>query len=201
MGRSRSPDADVQPDLLGGGAPAQIHRLFFALMPGDAVARQIEGAAAGVMTAQQLHARLIRPARYHATLHFLGDHAVLREDIVRAAISAGGKVRGQPFELTLDSVSAFHGREPPCVLRCTHVPDALQTLWNHLRQALLLGGLGQHLTRQFTPHVTFAYSRGAVPSTTPIEPIRWPVEGFCLLHSVIGGGDYRLLDSWRFSAP
>ena len=33
MSRSRSRPSEQQPDLLGGGAPAQIHRLFFALMP------------------------------------------------------------------------------------------------------------------------------------------------------------------------
>lgn len=199
MSRSRS--ADVQPDLLGGGGePARIHRLFFALMPGEDVARQVEGAAAHVAATQHLHARMIRPSRYHVTLHFLGDHPMLREDMVRAAISAAGKVTAESFELVLDSASAFHGREPPCVLRCSQVPDALLKLWDDLRQALVLAGLGQHLSRSFTPHVTFAYSRGAMPEMVSIEPIRWRVDGCVLLHSIVGGGEYRTLDAWRFQA-
>ncbi len=178
--------------------PAQIHRLFFALMPEASVRARIESAAAGVAASQHLRARMIRPARYHATLHFLGDHPMLREDIARAAIDAAGKVQAAPFDLVLDSASGFHGREPPCVLRCTQIPPALQALWEDLRDAMFRAGLGAHLSRSFTPHVTFAYSRGALPQPTPVEPITWRVDGFSLLHSVVGGGDYEVLDAWRF---
>jgi RNA 2',3'-cyclic 3'-phosphodiesterase len=203
MSSRRFPPSDLQPDLLGGGSsePAQIHRLFFALLPGEAVSGRVERVAQEVVAAQHLRARLIRPSRYHATLHFLGDHPTLRDDIVSAAIAAAGKLRAAPFELVLDHAAGFHGREPPCVLRCSNVPSTLQTLWQDLRQSLILAGLGAQLSRNFTPHVTFAYSRGALPQPTPIEPIIWRVEGFALLHSVVGGGEYRTLDAWRLSAP
>ncbi|WP_201315434.1 2'-5' RNA ligase family protein [Dyella sp. EPa41] len=198
MNSRRTPPHVIQPDLLGGGsAPAQIHRLFFALLPDEATRSRIEAATSDVAASQHLRARMIRPARYHATLHFLGDHPRLREDIAAAAAAAGGQVRGDPFEWVLDSASGFHGREPPCVLRCTQTPPALQALWQALREALLRAGLGAHLSRSFTPHVTFAYSRGAVPQPVPVEPIPWRVEGFALLHSIVGGGDYRTLDTWR----
>jgi 2'-5' RNA ligase len=202
MGSRPSSSPASQPDLLGGGSieAAAIHRLFFALLPGEAVSGRIERAARDVTATQHLRARLIRPSRYHATLHFLGDHPMLRSDIVTAAITAAGKVHGSPFELVLDHAAGFHGREPPCVLRCSNVPSTLQTLWQDLRQSLLLAGLGAQLSRNFTPHVTFAYSRGAVPQAAPIDPITWRVEGFALLHSVVGGGEYRTLDAWRFSA-
>lgn len=200
MSSRRSAPTDIQPDLLGGGSstPTEIHRLFFALMPDEATCRHVEHAANGVVAAQHLRARMIRPSRYHATLHFLGDHPTLRQDIVQAATVAAGKVRAAPFELVLDHAAGFHGREPPCVLRCSQVPSALQTLWQDLQQALILAGLGAHLSRNFTPHVTFAYSRGAPPQATPVEPISWRVEGFALLHSVVGGGEYRTLEAWRF---
>lgn len=200
MSSRRSIPTDIQPDLLGGGSdiPTEIHRLFFALLPGEAICRRMERVAGEVVAAQHLRARLIRPSRYHATLHFLGDHPMLRHDIIQAAIAAAGKVRAAPFELVLDHAAGFHGREPPCVLRCSQVPSPLLALWQDLQQALMLGGLGAHLTRTFTPHVTLAYSRGALPQTTPIEPIAWRVEGFSLLHSVVGGGAYHTLDAWRF---
>ncbi|RDI99885.1 RNA 2',3'-cyclic phosphodiesterase [Dyella solisilvae] len=192
----------MQPDLLGGGsgAPAAIHRLFFALIPDEAVAKQIETVATGVAASQLLRARMVRRSRYHATLHFLGDHHELRQDIVRAAISAGGKVQASPFDLVLDTATAFHGREPPCVLRSSEEPAALQTLWQDLRQALVLAGLGSHISRSFAPHVTFAYSRGGLPPSTRVEPVAWRVEGFALLHSVVGAGEYQLLDAWRFQS-
>ncbi|WP_199096312.1 2'-5' RNA ligase family protein [Dyella sp. ASV21] len=185
-----------QADLLGGAAPAQIHRLFFALLPDTGVAGQIQAAGDGAAREQQLRARMIRPSRYHLTLHFLGDYPMLRQDIVHAAMAAAGKVRAQPFELVLDQTAGFHGREPPCVLRCSQVPDALQAFWQGLRQALVLAGVGAHLSRSFTPHVTYAYHRGAVPPSAPTAPIHWRVQGFSLLHSVVGGGEYQTLGHW-----
>ncbi len=199
MNSRRTPPHALQPDLLGGGAePAQIHRLFFALLPEAQVRTRIQATAAGVAASQHLRARMIRPARYHATLHFLGDHPMWREDLASAAIGAAGKVRAEPFDLVLDSASGFHGREPPCVLRCTQTPPALEALWQDLRDALVRAGLAAHLSRNFTPHVTFAYSRGAPPQPAPVEPITWRVDGFTLLHSVVGGGDYETLGAWRF---
>ncbi len=201
MSPRRSTPSAIQPDLLGGnsGSSSEIHRLFFALLPGEAVSGRIERAARDVVAAQHLRARLIRPTRYHATLHFLGDHPMLRGDIVDAAVSAAGRVKCAPFDVVFDTASGFHGREPPCVLRCSQVPEAMQALWDELRHALLLAGLGAHLSRNFTPHVTFAYSRGALPQAAPIDPIVWQVDGFALLHSVVGGGEYRTLDTWRLS--
>ncbi|WP_430388895.1 2'-5' RNA ligase family protein [Dyella sp. 20L07] len=197
MSTRRTDSDSPQFDLLGGAESTQIHRLFFALLPGNEEARQIQAVAGDVAAAQHLRARMIRPSRYHVTLHFLGDHPVLREDIVHAALTAAGKVRCAPFQLVLDSASGFHGREPPCVLRCSEVPGALQSLWQGLRQELILGGLAAHLSRSFTPHVTFAYNRGAVPQPLSIEPITWAVDGFALLHSVVGGGEYEVLGTWR----
>lgn len=52
MSSHHSPPHVVQPDLLGGGAePAQIHRLFFALLPEASVRARIEAVAAGVVAA------------------------------------------------------------------------------------------------------------------------------------------------------
>ena len=201
MSSRRSAPTDIQPDLLGGGfnTPTEIHRLFFALLPDEAICRRVEHAANGIVAAQHLRARMIRPSRYHATLHFLGDHPMLRQDLVQAATVAAGKVHAEPFELVLDHAAGFRGREPPCVLRCSQVPAALQTLWQDLQQGLILAGLGAYLSRNFTPHVTVAYSRGALPQAAPIDPITWRVNGFALLHNVVGGGEYRTLGAWRFS--
>jgi 2'-5' RNA ligase len=189
---------DLQPDLLGGDstAPAEIHRLFFALLPSADVGARIEQVAQSVATQQHLRARMIRPSRFHMTLHFLGDHSMLREDLANAAIVAAGRVRSGSFGLVLDSASGFHGREPPCVLRCSQLPPALDGLWQGLRRELTLAGLSGHLSRQFTPHVTFAYSRAGLLEPLPIEPITWQVERFALLHSVVGGGEYRVLGTW-----
>jgi 2'-5' RNA ligase len=191
-----------QLDLLGGGvASTEVHRLFFALLP-DAATRDRFAVVADSLKANHpaLRAHLIKPDRYHATLHFLGDHAMLRPDLVTAAIAAADQFRAMAFEWTLDNAISFRGREPPCVLRCTEVPAPMQQLWQELGNALTLAGQGVHLERGFTPHVTLAYGRGTLLAPTAIEPVVWRAEDFALVHHMIGQGEYQLLGRWRLTA-
>ena len=187
-----------QLDLLGGQAePAQTHRLFFALLPDEATRAAFARIAETLKASQpSLRARWVTPARYHATVHFLGDHPMLRGDIVQAAARAGDALQASAFDWTLDYVGGFHGREPPCVLRSTEMPAPLQQLWAQLREGLIRAGQGAHLSRSFTPHVTLGYSRGGLLAETPVQPLAWRVNQLALVHSVVGQGDYRLLHSW-----
>jgi RNA 2',3'-cyclic 3'-phosphodiesterase len=141
-------------------------------------------------------ARWINPARYHATLHFLGDHAMLRPDIVAAAKAAADSIRMAPFEWLLDHAAGFRGRQPPCVLRCSVVPESLQQLWQDLRRALLLAGQGRQLERAFTPHITLAYSRAMLLQPTAIEPVSWRVGDIALIHGVVGQPEQQVLGRW-----
>lgn len=190
-----------QLDLLGGQAePAQTHRLFFALLPDEASRAQFAQVAATLKADQPgLRPRWVTPARYHVTVHFLGDHPMLREDIVQAAARAGDALRAEAFDWTLDYVASFHGREPPCVLRSTEVPEPLQKLWQDLREGLIRAGQGAHLSRAFTPHVTLGYSRGGLLPSTPVGPLHWRVQQLALIHSVVGRGDHVQLRQWQLS--
>jgi 2'-5' RNA ligase len=193
-----SPSADLFGPPPG---PAQIHRLFFALMPDEPTRTRLAQAAAALKATQaSLRARWTEPARYHATMHFLGDHPLLREDIVQAAKAAADTVRAEPFVWELDLAASFRGREPPCVLRGSEVPAAMLQLWEALRTALIKAGQGGHLERRFTPHVTVAYSRGGMLADTPVEPpVRWRIERLALVHNVVGKGDYRILGDWHLT--
>ena len=188
-----------QPDLLGGRiASTELHRLFFALMPDDATRARLAAAAEALRTSHSgLRARWINPNRYHATLNFLGDHAALRPTLVDGAIAAADKIQAAPFAWALDSAASFRGREPPCVLRSAEVPAPMQQLWQSLSHALALAGQGGHLERSFTPHVTLAYSHGAMLEPAAIALVTWQVTEFVLVHSVIGQGSYEVLGRWR----
>jgi len=184
----------------GAAQPAATHRLFFALVPDPATRERLAHAGEALAASRPgLRLRRVHPARYHATVHFLGNDTALRSGLVDAAVAAAGTVRGAPFAWTLDSVASFHGRQPPCVLRGTAMPAALQQLWQTLGHALLLNGLGGHLERCFIPHVTLAYSHGAMLEPAPVAPIVWPVADFALLHSVVGQGGYRMLGRWALT--
>ncbi|MGC1550605.1 MAG: RNA 2',3'-cyclic phosphodiesterase [Rhodanobacter sp.] len=199
----RIPSETPQLDLLGGThtTPAEIHRLFIALMPDAATCDQFARVADALKVSHPaLRARWIRAARYHATLHFLGDQPMLRLDSVDAAKAAIDTIRCAPFTWTLDYAFSFHGRQPPCVLRGTQMPEPLQRLWEDLRRALTLAGQGGHIERHFTPHVTLAYSRSVMLDNVPIEPVTWQVDTLALIHSVVGQPDYHFLGRWPLVA-
>lgn len=196
-----SNSAPGQLDLLGGIVDATPrHRLFLALLPDEATRSAFVRTASSLKSAQAaLPARWIESSRYHATLHFLGDHATLRDDLVAAISTAVDTVSLAPFPWTLDQASSFRGRQPPLILQGTVTPEPLQQLWQRMQHALVLAGLGKSLERQFTPHITLAYARDALP-TTAIAPIEWRIDGFALLHSVLGQGDgYQVLGRWVFN--
>jgi 2'-5' RNA ligase len=188
-----------QSDLLGGIASTEVHRLFFALMPDATTRERLAAVAAGLKAARPgLRARWIHPDRYHATLHFLGDHAALRPSLVDGAVAAAERVSAVPFAWTLDSASSFRGREPPCVLHGAEACAPLQQLWQALGHTLTpaLAGQGVRLERSFTPHVTLAYSHGAMLPELAVESVTWPVAEFALVHHVVGQGAYQILGSW-----
>jgi RNA 2',3'-cyclic 3'-phosphodiesterase len=181
---------------------AETHRLFFALMP-DEDTRHAIGRAAVLVQEQypMLRARWVRPERYHATLNFLGDYPTLQEDVVEKAKVAANQLCALSFLWTLDYATSFRGREPPCVLRSTFVPDAMLVLWHDLNTALARVGLHRHIERQFTPHVTLGYGRRELPRTTPIVPITWQIDSVALIHNVVGKGSYQQLGRWPLFNP
>lgn len=191
------PSGQPQLGLPGLDEPqAPRHRLFFALLPDETVRDQLADLAARLRSAHALQARWIDPSRYHVTLAFLGDHAVLRPATVEAAATAASRLAGTPFTWMPDLIDSFRGRQPPCVLREAQASPPMQALWATLRRELALLRLDQQVGQRFQPHVTLAYSRHALLAPAPVDPVAWPVERVVLLHSRIGASAYEELGSW-----
>lgn len=181
-------------------ARAETHRLFFALMPDAATRHEINHAAALVQQQHpELRARWVRPERFHATLNFLGDFPAVPDEVVEKAMAAADGMHAAPFAWTLDYVASFRGREPPCVLRGSQVPEPLLALWRDMHTALVEAGLRLRDERQFTPHVTLAYARHELPQAAPVPPIVWQVDRFVLIHNVVGKGNYQILGNWALA--
>jgi RNA 2',3'-cyclic 3'-phosphodiesterase len=183
------------------GPGAETHRLFFALMPRDDVRQHMHQRAEWLKDRHpELRARWVKAERFHATLNFLGDYPALVDDVVAKAIAAANGVSASSFDWTLDYVASFRGREPPCIMRCSLVPDLLLALWRDLGAALIQAGLHRRAEHQYTPHVTLAYARHTLPEPILIEPVIWHVERFVLIHNVVGKGNYRILGQWPLPA-
>ena len=193
--------ASAQAGLFGDEAASrEIHRLFFALMPDESATAAIAEVAARLRTAHRMRGKPILPARYHATLNFLGDNDRLRPDWVERASRAAGRVHIAPCEIRLDRACVFQrrGGASPCVLKGP-ADEALMALWSALRRELLIEGFGKELDHGFVPHVTWIYSRDVFPAQA-IEPIRWTARDFVLVHSIVHDPEYRLLGRWALAS-
>lgn len=134
----------------------------------------------------------------HISLYHLGDYQGLPSRIVYAARRAADAVSTPASEVTLNAVTAFQNQKSSRhALVCLAEGAGLVALHHGLGQAMRRTGLkaGGH----FRPHVTFLYGPDAV-ARQPIEPIRFAVKEFALIHSEVGLSKYNVLDRWSLPA-
>jgi 2'-5' RNA ligase len=148
-------------------------RLFLALWPGAAVRREL--AARRDRIDWRRGAAPVADARLHLTLHFLGDVDAAAVPGLRAALW----VPVPRFELVLDQAAVWPGGL--AVLQPSQPPAPLAALHAALAAALLAAGLPVE-SRRFRPHVTLAQRAAGAEPTAP-APLRWPVDGYVLVHS------------------
>jgi 2'-5' RNA ligase len=91
----------------------------------------------------------------------------------------------QPFDVWFDRSASFLGRpgNRPFVLIGDDGLQELRSFRRTLGGALAKWGLKRLAQRDFTPHVTLFYGECSVEEC-PIEPIRWTVNEFVLVHSM-----------------
>jgi len=143
-----------------------------------------------------LSGRPLAPERFHITLHHLGDHAGVRRDIVTMAEEAAGAITISPFDVIFDRAASFHnGGNNPLVIQAGEGLEALKAFQRDLGLAMARAGGGKWVDKTFTPHVTLLYDRRLVAEQA-IEPVRWTVGGFTLIHSLLGRTQHIPLARW-----
>ena len=165
-------------------------RLFFALWPEPALREALVRLSRRVVRGK---GRAVAPDNLHITLAFLGWIEHERLPCLR---EAAGSVTAPRFELVLERLGYWPG---PRVLWAApaEIPAPLITLALGLQRAL--GACGwQPESRPFSPHLTLARKARHRPKVTMVEPVRWPVERFCLVESTTDpeGARYEVLDCW-----
>jgi len=178
-------------------APAgEMHRLFFALWPDDALRARVAGAAASLVAEHAPGGRALKPDRYHVTLQFLGDFRPLPPSLVEEARAAAAGVRTPAFELSLDEVGSFRGANV-WWLGTSRAPDALRALYDGLGRSLAQHRVPVKSAANFVPHLTVQRDvRRHIPQT-PVPPLAWPVREFVLIDSQPGRGTpYEVIGRW-----
>jgi len=172
-------------------AAAKPLRLFFALWPDDAVRESL--ARASLAIHRVAGGRATRAESIHLTLAFLGDCDAERLGALKAA-AAGVRVR--PFDLVLDE-HGFWNHNRIAWVGARETPQGLAALVSDLRAALAGAQLAFD-PKPFVPHVTLVRKARPGFAMPALEPIRWQVEGFVLVRSVMrsAGSDYLVESRW-----
>jgi len=175
---------------------AQMHRLFFALWPDDALRARIAGTAASVLSEHAPGGRALNPERFHMTLQFLGDFRPLPAALVEDARAAAATLRSPAFELVLDELGSFRGANV-WWFGTRHVPDALRALYDALGRSLAELHVPTKPAANFVPHLTVQRDVRRHIANAPLPPLAWPVREFVLVDSQPGRGTpYELIGRW-----
>lgn len=159
-------------------------RLFYALWPDAPVrdalhdlARECGEVCGGRVTARD---------NLHVTLAFLGPTTPAEYE---AFLALGAALRGETFELALDTVG--HWRHNRIVWAgASTLPPALRALAATLTQRLF--DLRWRIDeRPYTPHVTLVRDARRAPAARDVLLPPWRVRGFALVESVSTPGGVR----------
>jgi 2'-5' RNA ligase len=179
--------------------PARPERLIFMMFPDAATSRRVRELAERFIRENRLVGSRIKTERLHLSLHHVGDYKRLRTKFIYAAQRAAEAVSMHPFEVTFPSIMSFErgalkddtGQRQPLVL--LGKGDALLELHRILGAAMAKNGL--KAGKGFTPHMTLLYGSKPIPLQA-IEPIRFAVKEFALVHSELWLTRYNIIDRW-----
>lgn len=127
------------------------------LFLGLELSETIKADLASYLPTQSKHLRLVKPALFHITLHYLGE--IERERVLHVLQQCNQSLVCEPFELTISSLGYFGKKQKPSVLWAGLDPcDAL----SNLHQALIPVMAACELevdSRPYHPHITLARGR------------------------------------------
>ena len=173
--------------------PKRPERVFTCIGAGTAAA-EVARCREGIKRDNAILAKGIPPERFHVSLCGIGDYARIPSRVPFAAIRAAQRIALSPFEVVLYRAMTFSGFNPdrrPTVLLAEsgELRELGDMLFGNLRREGLKAG---QLT---TPHMTLFYSPRSI-RPVDIEPIRFRVDRFYLIHSEWGLTRYNVLGCW-----
>lgn len=190
-----------QISLFETGGPLQkqppTDRLFFAIFPDRAASERIATLAKQLRREHELKGAPLKTDRFHITLHHLGDHPSLRQDIIEQASASARTIAVPKFRIVFDRVMSFSRRsgKRPFVLRGDAGLEELIAFRYSLSLAMQKVGLAEYANTTFTPHLTLLYDEQSV-AEQPIDTIEWTACELVLVHSLLGKTEHRHLATW-----
>lgn len=139
----------------------------------------------------------VSPGVLHATICPIGHFPDLSDERVEVACKVAAALIAKPFEMVLDRVRTYptgQQKLPFVAFSENGVPGAEFLRYGLMRE---LRRVGFPLPKKLpAPHMTFCYDRRPIAEQA-IEPIRWMVRDFVLVHSVYREGRHVQLGQWQ----
>lgn len=179
--------------------PKRRDRLFFALLANAKTSSCVEQFRQSFLHENDLRGKPIDADRLHVSLHHVDEYVRLRTKFIYAATQSAKAVSMRSFAATFRFIKSFEDlpqiggrpRKRPLVL--LGEGEGLLELHRSLGAAMKKNGL--KAAAYFTPHMTLLYDWKAIPLQA-IEPIRFVVDEFALIHSELGLTRYNIIDRW-----
>jgi 2'-5' RNA ligase len=172
--------------------------LFFCLFPDTAASFHISEFAERFIREKGLSGGRIKGKRLHISLRLVAKYTSAPTRLVYAAQQIGNSISIRPFEVTCPSIMSFGPDTSGQWKLVLHAQgDGLLEL-----QAMLgapAGRGGRKAANKSRLHMTLLYGFTPIPFQT-IEPIRFVVEEFALVHSEFGRTRHHVLDRWPLHA-
>lgn len=144
-------------------------------------------------TLRNHNASWTHPDKFHITLAFLGN---IETDKLDRLLENAALIAAPAFELELNSILALY-RQKMLWLTPQKTPENLNQLISKLR--FIIGETGISTKNQrFSAHVTLARKLRDRPTCHSVPTVRWPVNSFCLVESILGkpSACYKVRQQW-----
>lgn len=169
------------------------HKIFLAVKPDAIATEQAEDRTLRLIDEYGLAGIPLKPSNLHISLPliFEGDEIPNGiEEFVSARVQA---VQMPPFEIILDVAMTF--RLPKQHVLVLSTAGSIANIYNLNRQLVMAGG-AMATGSSFNPHMSLLYTDRPVRKQS-IEPVRWTVREFVLVHSFVGLGRHETMARWR----
>jgi len=138
----------------------------------------------------------VSPSVLHMTVCAIGYLPALSDERVEQALRVADSLVAKPFEIVLDRVRTYpNGQVKPPLVAFADSGMPRADLFRHALIADLRRGGFIFPMKLPDPHMTLFYDRRIVIEE-PIDPIRWIVRDFVLIHSIYGEGRHVPLGQW-----
>jgi 2'-5' RNA ligase len=174
------------------GAGRAKHKVFLAVKPDTTATGQAEERTLQLMDEYRLAGTPLRTDNLHISLPLIFEGDEVPSGIAETVSARVQAIRMPPFEIILDMAMTF--RLPKQHVLVLSTAGSIANIYNLNRQLIMAGG-AKATGGAFNPHMSLLYTDQPVRKQL-IEPVRWTVREFVLVHSFVGLGRHETMARW-----